>query len=95
VTDIVLSSNNVVGQIPGDVSRFANLTNLALDGNDLYNSTIPSEIGMLTNLQNLVLSSSNIGGIIPTELYKLGHALQIFQVDNNKMTGTRRHWWAN
>jgi hypothetical protein len=88
VTDLVLSSNNVVGQIPGDVSRLANLTNLALDGNDLSNGTIPSEIGLLTNLQNLVLSSSNISGSIPTELYKLGHVLEIFQVDNNRMAGT-------
>ncbi len=89
VTDIVLSSNKVVGQIPVNVSLFVNLTNLALDGNDLHNSTIPSEIGLLTKLQNLVLSSTSISGTIPAELYNgLGDALEIFQIDNNRMTGT-------
>jgi hypothetical protein len=88
VTDLALSSNHLVGGLTGDIAQLVNLTNLALDGNNFQNSPIPSEIGLLTNLQYLVLSSSSIRGSLPTEFFMLGNALEIFQADNNQLTGT-------
>jgi hypothetical protein len=92
VTDIVLSQNNLVGElaplIMNHTTFFPHLVTLVLDQNNFANSSIPSHIGWLTNLQSLVLSSTMITGSIPSELFDLHDTLQDVMLDSNLLTGT-------
>jgi len=58
---------------------------LVLKGNNLR-GTIPSEIGLLTNVQFLYLSGNNLYGTIPSTLGNLRQLVQ-FGFDKNQLTG--------
>lgn len=56
-------------------------------GNMLYNSTIPTQIALCTQLSSLRLVSSGLGGILPTELVSL-QRLTYLLVAGTRLTGT-------
>ena len=56
------------------------------DGNGLF-GPIPSEIGLLTNLEYLDIDRNKLTGTIPTELGKLVRMIEL-DLDKNKLVGT-------
>ncbi|XP_074284270.1 receptor-like protein EIX2 [Silene latifolia] len=73
--DIDLSSNNLVGSIPFDITKISGLLSLNLSHNQL-SGIIPVNIGGLKSLESLDLSNNKLRGSIPTsigELYMLSH----------------------
>jgi len=62
-----------------------NIWSLVLQGLNLV-GTIPSEIGLLTNLQFFYLSGNQIGGTIPNAFSLMGELVQV-GFDKNALTG--------
>ena len=62
--------NFLVGTLPEDIDAISALTFLHLSGND-FHGEIPSSIGNLAKLQELVLDDCLISGALPTELSAL------------------------
>lgn len=93
VAGIGLTSNNLKGQIPGDLGFLVGLQSLDLSDNALTGA-IPAELGSLTSLQNLVLNYNQLSGSIPPELGNAA-ALQSLRLRNNQLTGTLPHELGN
>ncbi|XP_021821221.1 tyrosine-sulfated glycopeptide receptor 1-like, partial [Prunus avium] len=64
---IDLSTNNIVGDIPTDISQLQLLHTLGLDSNN-FSGVIPDQISNLRNLEVLNLSMNHLSGIIPSSL---------------------------
>ena len=62
--------NDLIGEIPPEISQLNFLQLLALSGNCLY-GTIPYEMGTMQNLLSLELHGNGLHGQPPTELYNL------------------------
>jgi len=79
--------NELRGTIPTSIGKFTQLTHLELLVKDYSlspeSNVLPTEIGMLTNLERLDLSGSTIGGTVPSELSKLSElkTLGLHQTD--------------
>lgn len=56
-------------------------------GNKGFDGSIPTEIGLMTNLTYLDLSQNDLGGSIPEELYSLTNLVELF-LYQNQLTGT-------
>ena len=74
-----------------------NLKTLAIGGNELHNSesggysntnSIPDEIRYLTNLQQLSIRDSNVGGRIPAWLFHELDKLEYLDVSHNILSGS-------
>jgi hypothetical protein len=63
-----------------------NVDGLMLSDNDLA-GRVPTQIGVLTHLQELRLNSGSISGSLPTQLGMLTH-LRALGVDSNRLVGT-------
>ena len=85
VTELVLSYNQLTGEIPAELGNLAKLTGLALDSNQLTGE-IPAELGDLTNLQVLNLPFNRLTGAIPAELGSLTN-LEGLYLYSNQLTG--------
>ena len=57
-----------------------------IDGND-FTERIPSEIGVLQNLEFLILANNAFTGSVPPELGMLEN-LEVFELDKNRLSGT-------
>ncbi|GJN26400.1 hypothetical protein PR202_gb14327 [Eleusine coracana subsp. coracana] len=57
-------NNRFDGELPIDMSKLANLTDLVLPGNRIT-GTIPKSIELLQNLVRLDLSGNRISGVVP------------------------------
>jgi Leucine-rich repeat (LRR) protein len=58
-----------------------------LDGFDSMGSTLPTELGLLTNLNLLDLTGSSFGGRIPDEFFHL-RSLDTLYLSDNQFSGT-------
>ncbi|PIN25574.1 Leucine-rich repeat protein [Handroanthus impetiginosus] len=85
LTIIDLSSNNLIGEIPHEVTSLIGLIALNLSGNNLVGS-IPRDIDRLEILNFLDLSKNNISGSIPSALAQLGH-LGVLDLSFNNLSG--------
>ena len=85
VTHLVLSSNELTGEIPVELGGLTNLRWLHLPSNQLTGE-IPAVLGGLTNLEALVLSSNQLTGEIPAELGDLTN-LERLELSFNQLTG--------
>ena len=74
-------SNNKLTTISDELFKLKQVTNLWLSNNRIT-STIPTGIGMMTNLQELDLESNLFEGSIPTELYSLSKLHTLILHDN-------------
>ncbi|RKZ36784.1 MAG: hypothetical protein DRQ49_17345 [Gammaproteobacteria bacterium] len=90
LTDLSLSSNQLSGTIPSELSNLVNLTRLDLDSNQL-SGTIPSELGNLVNLTYLNLGDNQLSGTIPSELGNLVNlgdgTVEGLYLNNNQLSG--------
>ncbi|MEQ9657360.1 FG-GAP-like repeat-containing protein [Fulvivirga sp.] len=76
ISEIALSDNGLYGYLPEDFWQLTALELLDVSKNNLFNEggdyiTIPSDIGMLSNLKHLNLSKIQLRGSLPGELGSL------------------------
>ncbi|KAL2501024.1 putative LRR receptor-like serine/threonine-protein kinase [Forsythia ovata] len=81
-----LSSNELDGEIPSNLSECSQLQLLSLSYNK-FRGSIPSEIGRIRTLQILYLGSNDLSGAIPPELGNLEN-LQTLDMPDNFLTGS-------
>ncbi|KAJ3671547.1 hypothetical protein LUZ60_007626 [Juncus effusus] len=86
VTSIRLSSIGIKGQLPGDIQNLGELQELDLSYNPGLTGSLPSSIGNLVNLTNLILVGCSFSGEIPDEIGKLSN-LVFLSLNQNKFTG--------
>lgn len=72
LTSLDLSNNNLVGEIPHNITKLIGLRNLDLAGNHLT-ERIPEDIGAMQELISLDLSRNNLSGQIPSSLSSLNY----------------------
>ena len=86
VTGLVLSENNLTGEIPAALGELANLDSLKLERNAL-SGPIPAELGNLENLTKLELMFNQLNGSIPAEFGNLGR-LRWLSIPFNQLNGS-------
>ena len=64
---LILSSNNLIGELPRELGFLSSLKEMELRGNDIAGD-IPEEFGSLYNLENLDLSWTQLDGLVPPSL---------------------------
>lgn len=85
LTSIDLSDNNIVGEIPGNVTELVGLRNLNLSRNHL-SGKIPENIGEMEELISLDLSRNELWGQIPSSLSSLNF-LTSLNLSFNRLSG--------
>ena len=85
VNGLILTSNQLSGEIPAALSSLANLQQVYLTGNQLTGE-IPAELGGLVNLQSLSLGGNELSGEIPSELGALSNLRELY-LPRNQLTG--------
>ena len=73
-----------------DVTRnpLGRLGTFSNDDRASIHNDIPSELGLLTNLQELILSKADLIGSLPTEIGELSSLQYSLQLQGNKLIGT-------
>jgi len=87
LTTLLAGKTGIGGSIPTTVGRFSALRKFNLDQNHQVTGTMPSEIGLASNLIQVTFRSNQLWGTIPTEIGRLGAATQL-QFGGNNFTGT-------
>ncbi|XP_027924869.1 receptor-like protein EIX2 [Vigna unguiculata] len=82
---IDLSCNNLIGEIPKEITYMVGLVSLNLSGNNL-SGEIPSKIGNLSLLESLDLSRNKLYGRIPSSLSEMNF-LQNLDLSHNSLSG--------
>ncbi|XP_027184314.1 receptor-like protein EIX2 [Coffea eugenioides] len=85
VKSIILSANNLVGEIPDEIMDLVGLQILNLSINHL-NGRIPQKIGNLKQLETLDVSTNELNGEIPPSLSGL-NSLSSLNLSYNKLSG--------
>lgn len=86
VVAIDLSSNNLAGVLPSEISDLQSLKSLVLFQNKIT-GTIPASIGKLSSLEVLNVSFNQLSGEIPTELCN-ATSLKTIELFMNGLTGS-------
>lgn len=87
ITGISIDTNNLVGQLPDELSILGELVDIDFDGNQFISGTIPSSLGTLNQLETLDLDNNILAGTIPDELYD-ANQLKALDLDSNNLGGT-------
>jgi Leucine-rich repeat (LRR) protein len=88
VTEIILTDNNLVGFIPTKIDSLTELKVLDLSQNSgLSGSSIPSEIGNLSNLEELNLGFDDLSGTIPNSIWNLSNLVKLI-LEENDLSGS-------
>ncbi|CAN6710997.1 unnamed protein product [Malus baccata var. baccata] len=85
VKSIHLSSNQLTGEIPCEITDLVGLVSLNLSRNNLTGQITPN-IGKLQSLDLLDLSNNQIHGTIPTSLFGIS-GLGMLDLSNNNLSG--------
>lgn len=80
-----LSCNNLVGEIPDELTSLVGLKNLNISHNQL-SGRIPEKVGLLRSLESLDLSSNKLSGEIPSGLADIT-ALSKLDLSYNNLSG--------
>ena len=84
--ELWLYSNTLIGDIPSELGVLTRMTDLNLEDN-LFNKTIPSELGLLSNsLTSLSVGKNDLVGQLPSELAQLTR-LEHLAFDNTLIFG--------
>ncbi|KAG5036064.1 hypothetical protein JHK87_010974 [Glycine soja] len=82
---MVLSGNQLSGNIPKEIEGLSSFKWLLMAGNK-FNGSIPTNLGNLASLETLDLSSNNLTGPIPQSLEKLQY-IQTLNLSFNHLEG--------
>ena len=85
VTELILSQNQLSGEVPPELGRLTDLGWLSLWGNQLQGE-IPPEIGNLDNVHTLSLWANQFRGSVPAELGDMA-SLEWVALGINQLTG--------
>ena len=77
LTYLNLQGCGVTGTLPNDLYELTRLEHLLLGSNDAMSGTVSTEVGRLSHLNFLDLSSTEISGTLPTEIGLLTHLLEL------------------
>ncbi|XP_059652130.1 leucine-rich repeat receptor protein kinase HPCA1-like isoform X2 [Cornus florida] len=86
VTSITLSSMNLAGQLAGDIDSLSELQTLDLSYNKGLTGSLPSSIGNLKKLSNLILVGCSFTGLIPASIGSL-QQLVFLSLNSNSFSG--------
>ncbi|XP_068646286.1 receptor-like protein EIX2 [Aristolochia californica] len=86
VTSLDLSNNDLVGDVPDELTRLVGLHTLNLSGNH-FTGKIPENIGNLNLLESLDLSKNQFLGLIPQSLSNMT-SLVYLNLSYNNLSGT-------
>ncbi|KAK4592244.1 hypothetical protein RGQ29_016671 [Quercus rubra] len=86
LTDLEIGVNNFGGELPKCIANFSTTLIYLLLNNNKISGNIPTEIGNLTNLEELDMRNNKLSGHIPFEIGKL-HKLQILDLSANNIFG--------
>ncbi|WMV36468.1 hypothetical protein MTR67_029853 [Solanum verrucosum] len=86
ITSLDLSSNELYGTIPSDISRLIGFIVTVDLSSNLFSGAIPSDISNCSHLNSLKLENNKLEGLIPPEIHLLKR-LKTFNVANNMLTG--------
>ncbi|XP_010441081.1 PREDICTED: probable leucine-rich repeat receptor-like protein kinase At5g49770 [Camelina sativa] len=87
VVSIMLSNLNLKGNLPADISTLSELEILDLSYNTGLSGALPSSIGNLKNLRNLILMGCGFSGQIPESIGSL-EKLTTLSLNSNHFSGT-------
>ncbi len=89
VIRLKFADNRLDGMLPREIGNLRKLEELASYGQDQpsLSGPIPPELGRLTNLQILSISSTSLSGSIPPELGRLTN-LQILSISSTSLSGS-------
>ncbi|PIA44531.1 hypothetical protein AQUCO_01700255v1 [Aquilegia coerulea] len=85
VTNLDLSNNIFIGQIPEQLTNLSGLNSLNLSRNHLTGS-IPKKIGQMRSLESLDLSNNHLSGTIPQSISALT-LVSYLNLSNNNLSG--------
>ena len=85
-TALVISDNELTGNIPSSLGMLTELIGMYLDGNKL-NGTIPSTLGFLEDLLYLQLNNNQLSGFIPSTLGSLTNIESLYLHSNPLLQG--------
>ncbi|RCV21981.1 hypothetical protein SEVIR_4G151300v4 [Setaria viridis] len=80
-------NNRLGGELPSDMSKLGNLTDLSVPGNRITGS-IPASIKLLQKLNTLDLSGNRISGVIPPGSIGTLPSLTTLDLSDNLLTGS-------
>ncbi|CAB9525280.1 LRR receptor-like serine threonine-protein kinase [Seminavis robusta] len=81
-------ANNLDGTIPPEISLLAeSLETLVFTGNFQLKGNIPTEVGLMTRLTGLWMSTTHLSGTLPTELGQL-QSLENLLISGSELVGT-------
>ena len=87
LTHLDLSQTQLNTSLPSEIGACQYLEILVLSDNPAVHGNLPTELGLLNNLQGLWWMNSGISGPIPSELGGLS-MLQLLELGGNALTGT-------
>ncbi|CAN6803759.1 unnamed protein product [Brassica oleracea] len=86
VTSIVVKGQNLNGSLPKEFAGLPLLQEIALEFNQI-SGKLPPDLGNLSNIDRMLLSSNYLTGDIPSTFSKLT-TLTDFRISDNQFTGT-------
>ncbi|XP_074294393.1 leucine-rich repeat receptor protein kinase HPCA1-like [Silene latifolia] len=87
ISSITLSSVGVTGKLSGDLASLSDLETLDLSYNKELTGSLPSTIGKLSKLTNLILLGCGFSGPIPDSIGSLSQLVYL-SLNSNKFTGS-------
>jgi hypothetical protein len=90
ITHLFLNTADIGGTLPPEIQWIRGLQWLQICANSGVSGPIPSELGLLPNLQDLQIQTTRISGTIPTDLGRLT-SLERFFLYDTRLSGTMPH----
>lgn len=85
---LVFTENNLQGTLPPELSLLSDsLLDLDVGTNELLRGSIPSQVGLLTNLRKFYANRNQHTGQIPTQMGRLDR-LEVIELGYNPFTGS-------